>query len=253
MDATRYFDAMQNAMSALHPNAELLLTVALKDPCGCDAYLQLKQLPGEASAVVCYSTIGRRELDFQLFRKGWLSCHDENGQLTGKFPARAEDLLNASDLRAYCRTAHLSAEKTARIVKELRTLSGAQVCAAPAPQSARTAAQITVHSFVGTGASWNYSSQAAAPSPALGAILYWLADHLAGTERHTLQNDPQAAQLAWQWQKSDTLEGFFPVMAASPAQPQKPSVRRAAAHTRPAPTCARAKSWQSILVAMAAV
>lgn len=254
MDAARYFDTMQNAMSTLHPNARLLLTVALKDPCGNDAYLQLKQLPGEAAAVVCYSIIGRRELDFQLFRKGWLSCHDENGQLIGKFPARAKDLLNASDLRAYCRTAHLSAEKTERILQELRMLRGTQFCAASAPQNAHNTAQIIVHSFVGTGASWSYSDPTTAPSPALGAILYWLADHLAGAERHTLQSDPQAAQLAWQWQQSAALEGFSPVIATAPkAQPQKPSVRRTAAHTRPSPTCARAKSWQSILVAMAAV
>lgn len=251
MDAARYFDAMQNAMSTLHPHAELLLTVALKDPCGNDAYLQLKQLPGEASAVVCYTTIGRRELDFQLFRKGWLSCHDSNGQLTGKFPSRAEDLLCAADLRGYCRTACLSAEQSARIRKELHALSGAQFDTSSAPQNTRSAAQITIHSFVGGGADWTYWNQTSAPSSAIGAILYLLADHLAGAERHALQNDPQAAQLALQWQNSTVLEGFFPV-AAAPVKTQ-PARRSGTAHGRPAPTCARAKSWQSILVAMAAV
>jgi hypothetical protein len=71
MDASRYFDAMHNAMSTLHSGAQLLLTVRLQDTCGNDAYLEVKQLPGEQSALVCYSTMGRRCLNFQLFRKGW--------------------------------------------------------------------------------------------------------------------------------------------------------------------------------------
>ena len=71
MDASRYFDAMHNAMSTQHVGAQLLLTVRLQDTCGNDAYLEVKQLPGEQSALVCYSTMGRRCLNFQLFRKGW--------------------------------------------------------------------------------------------------------------------------------------------------------------------------------------
>ena len=71
MDASRYFDAMHNAMSTLHAGAQLLLTIRLQDTCGNDAYLEVKQLPGEQSALVCYSTMGRRCLNFQLFRKGW--------------------------------------------------------------------------------------------------------------------------------------------------------------------------------------
>ena len=47
MDASRYFDAMHNAMSTLHAGAQLLLTVRLQDTCGNDAYLEVKQLPGE--------------------------------------------------------------------------------------------------------------------------------------------------------------------------------------------------------------
>lgn len=69
MDASRYFDAMHNAMSTQHVGAQLLLTVRLQDTCGNDAYLEVKQLPGEQSALVCYSTMGRRCLNFQLFRK----------------------------------------------------------------------------------------------------------------------------------------------------------------------------------------
>ena len=34
MDASRYFTAMHNAMSAQHPRAQLLLTVKLQDTCG---------------------------------------------------------------------------------------------------------------------------------------------------------------------------------------------------------------------------
>lgn len=53
MDASRYFDAMHNAMSTLHAGAQLLLTIRLQDTCGNDAYLEVKQLPGEQSALVC--------------------------------------------------------------------------------------------------------------------------------------------------------------------------------------------------------
>ena len=53
MDASRYFDAMHNAMSTQHVGAQLLLTVRLQDTCGNDAYLEVKQLPGEQSALVC--------------------------------------------------------------------------------------------------------------------------------------------------------------------------------------------------------
>ena len=90
MDASRYFDAMHNAMSTQHVGAQLLLTVRLQDTCGNDAYLEVKQLPGEQSALVCYSTMGRRCLNFQLFRKGWQLCHNADGQLTGRFPSSAD-------------------------------------------------------------------------------------------------------------------------------------------------------------------
>ena len=79
MDASRYFTAMHNAMSAQHPHAQLLLTVKLQDTCGNDACLELKQLPGENTSILCYSTMGRRCLNFQLFRKGWQLCHNADG------------------------------------------------------------------------------------------------------------------------------------------------------------------------------
>ena len=37
MDASRYFTAMHNAMSAQHPCAQLLLSVKLQETCGNDA------------------------------------------------------------------------------------------------------------------------------------------------------------------------------------------------------------------------
>ena len=103
MDANRYFDAMHNAMSAQHPGAQLLLTVKLQDTCGNDACLELKQLPGESTSILCYSTMGRRHLNFQLFRKGWQLCHNADGQLVGRFPSSADGLIDETDFRAYCR------------------------------------------------------------------------------------------------------------------------------------------------------
>ena len=87
MDANRYFTAMHNAMSSRLPGAQLLAAVRLQDLCGNDAYLEVRRMPGEPCATVCYSTMGRRGLNFQLFRKGWMLCHNESGQLTGQFPA----------------------------------------------------------------------------------------------------------------------------------------------------------------------
>lgn len=124
MDASRYFDAMHNAMSTQHVGAQLLLTVRLQDTCGNDAYLEVKQLPGEQSALVCYSTMGRRCLNFQLFRKGWLLCHNADGQLTGRFPSSADSLLSQTDFRAYCREDRLDAARTQRLIEELGQRAG---------------------------------------------------------------------------------------------------------------------------------
>ena len=79
MDANRYFTAMHNAMSSRLPGAQLLAAVRLQDLCGNDAYLEVRRMPGEHCATVCYSTMGRRGLNFQLFRKGWMLCHNESG------------------------------------------------------------------------------------------------------------------------------------------------------------------------------
>lgn len=252
MDASRYFDAMHNAMSTLHAGAQLLLTVRLQDTCGNDAYLEVKQLPGEQSALVCYSTMGRRCLNFQLFRKGWQLCHNADGQLTGRFPSSADSLLSQTDFRAYCREDRLDAARTQRLVEELGQRAGTNYVGV-IPQNARTGAQITVESHLGRGARWSYWSQDVSPCLPLAAILYWLADFLAGNERRALQSDPQAAALAAQWLAKDTAVFFCPSPAltvSSATGHSAPAARR----TRPAPVpAARSKSWQSVLAAMAAV
>lgn len=253
MDASRYFDAMHNAMSAQHPGAQLLLTVKLQDTCGNDACLELKQLPGESTSILCYSTMGRRCLSFQLFRKGWQLCHNADGQLVGRFPASANGLIDETDFRAYCREDRLDLARTQRILSELQQCAGVNY-RGRIPQDARTGAQITVESFVGTGARWTYWSQDAAPSLPLAAILYWLADFLAGAERRTLQADPQAARLAAQWLAGDTAVFFHPTVpltamnAAASASTSAPTRR-----SRSAVPAARNKSWQSIMAVMASM
>ena len=252
MDASRYFDAMHNAMSTLHAGAQLLLTIRLQDTCGNDAYLEVKQLPGEQSALVCYSTMGRRCLNFQLFRKGWQLCHNADGQLTGRFPSSADSLLSQTDFRAYCREDRLDAARTQRLVEELGQRAGTNYVGV-IPQNARTGAQITVESHLGRGARWSYWSQDVSPCLPLAAILYWLADFLAGNERRALQSDPQAAALAAQWLAKDSAVFFCPSPAltvSSATGHSAPATRR----TRPAPVpAARSKSWQSVLAAMATV
>ena len=118
MDANRYFTAMHNAMSSRLPGAQLLAAVRLQDLCGNDAYLEVRRMPGEHCATVCYSTMGRRGLNFQLFRKGWMLCHNESGQLTGQFPAKAESLLEDTDFHACCREDRLDAARTDRMVQD---------------------------------------------------------------------------------------------------------------------------------------
>ena len=251
MDAARYFEMMHRAMSARKRDTTLLLRVKVQDLGGADAYLELRQEPGSGRVRVFYSTMGRRNLNFQLFRKGWQLCHNASGEMTGRFPAKAEELLSADDFAAYIRDDALDAGRAERVLHELRRCSGDHTAALP--RNAREGALITVDSFVGRGAHWSYSTLSKAPCLPVAAILYWLADSLAGAERRTLQADPEAAQLAAQWQ-SGTVEMFFhpavPAAAQLQTQPQTPPVSRPA---RPAPTCARTKSWQSILAVMASM
>ena len=251
MDANRYFEEMHRAMSAQKSDYSLILSIKVQDLGGADAYLELRR-SASGHARVFYSTMGRQNFNFQLFRKGWQLCHNADGQLVGRFPSSADGLIDETDFRAYCREDRLDMARTQRITAELRQCAGINYQGS-IPQNARTGAVITVESHVGAGARWTYWSQDVLPSLPLGAILYWLADHLAGAERRTLQADPEAAQLAAQWQ-SGTVEMFFhpavPAAAQLQTQPQTPPVSRPA---RPAPTCARTKSWQSILAVMASM
>lgn len=174
---------------------------------------------------MCYSTMGRRGLNFQLFRKGWMLCHNESGQLTGQFPAKAESLLEDTDFHACCREDRLDAARTDRMVQELETLAGTD-CDLPLPRDARTGAVITVDSFVGRGAHWSYSTLSKAPCLPVAAILYWLADSLAGAERRTLQADPEAAQLphsgrAARWRCSSTRPYRLPPSCRRSPRPRR--------------------------------
>ena len=180
MDASRYFEEMHRAMSAQKNNSSLLLTVKVQDLGGADAYLELRQSPN-GRARVFYSTMGRRNLNFQLFRKGWQLCHNASGEMTGQFPTRAENLLDSADFSACIRDDTLDAGRTEIILRELRRAAGtSRSCL---PQSAREGAMITVESFVGRGGEWNYWSTRAADCLPIAAILCWLGDFLAGTER----------------------------------------------------------------------
>ena len=119
------------------PVRSCFLTVKLQDTCGNDACLELKQLPGESTSILCYSTMGRRCLNFQLFRKGWQLCHNADGQLVGRFPSSADGLIDETDFRAYCREDRLDMARTQRITAELRQCAGIDYQAAsrrtPAP------------------------------------------------------------------------------------------------------------------------
>ena len=180
MDAARYFEMMHRAMSARKRDTTLLLRVKVQDLGGADAYLELRQEPGSARVRLFYSTMGRRCLNFQLFRKGWQLCHNADGQLTGRFPSSADSLLSQTDFRAYCREDRLDAARTQRLVEELGQRAGTNYVGT-IPQSARTGAQITVESHLGCGARWSYWNQDASPCLPLAAILYWLADFWPGT------------------------------------------------------------------------
>ena len=199
MDASRYFEEMHRAMSAQKNNSSLLLTVKVQDLGGADAYLELRQSPN-GRARVFYSTMGRRNLNFQLFRKGW----------------------------------------------QLRRAAGtSRSCL---PQSAREGAMITVESFVGRGGEWNYWSTRAADCLPIAAILCWLGDFLAGTERRTLQSSPEAMALAARWQAELASPFAQPTDCVQrPARTVSPSAPRRAAQQVQNPR------WQSILAVLATV
>ena len=94
MDANRYFEQMHQVMSAQKRDFSLILSVKVQDLGGADAYIELRR-NASGRARVFYSTMGRRNLNFQLFRKGWQLCHNASGEMTGRFPTKADALLDA--------------------------------------------------------------------------------------------------------------------------------------------------------------
>ena len=247
MDAARYFEMMHRAMSARKRDTTLLLRVKVQDLGGADAYLELRQEPGSGRVRLFYSTMGRRNLNFQLFRKGWQLCHNASGEMTGRFPAKADELLSADDFAAYIRDDALDAGRAERVLHELRRCSGDHTAALP--RNAREGALITVDSFVGRGAHWCYWSTDAAAQLPMAAVLCWLGDFLAGTERRTLQSCPEAVQLAAQWQADLASPFACPVdrMPQPMAPPAPAAARRASAQPVQNPR------WQSILAVLATV
>ena len=244
MDAARYFEMMHRAMSAQSRRSALLLRVDVQDLGGADAVLELRQDPSGRVRVLA-STMGRRSLNFQLFRKGWQSCHNASGEMTGRFPAKADALLREEDFAAYIRSDLLDEARAERVLRALSRCTGG--CSA-LPAAARDGALIAVESFVGRGGRWCYSSTAPeAPLP-LMAVLCWLGDFLAGPERRALQTCPEALQLAAQWQADLASPFARPADCAQPASPA-PS---AAAPRRPAPPVQNPR-WQSILAVLATV
>ena len=242
MDANRYFEEMHQAMSAQKRDFSLLLSVKVQDLGGADAYLELcRNAAGHAR--VFYSTMGRRNLNFQLFRKGWQLCHNASGELTGRFPTKADALLDSADFSACIRDDAFDSARTEWIVNQLRHLSDTSCPALP--QSAREGALITVDSFVGRGGHWCYWSTQAADCLPIAAILCWLGDFLAGTERRTLQSCPQAMALAAQWQ-AELFSPFAQPADAIPTPATHPAARRSA-------PSAQNPHWQSILAVLATV
>ena len=175
MDAARYFEEMHLAMSSQKPAYR---SVKVQDLGGADAYLELRQEPVSGKARVFYSTMGRQKLNFQLVRKGWQSCHNASGELTGRFPATADGLLAQTDFSAFVRDDALDSGRMARILDVLAHTAGG--CGTVAPSAAREGALITVERFVGLPAHWSYWSTRAAEQLNIAAILCWLGDYLAG-------------------------------------------------------------------------
>ena len=124
MDANRYFEEMHRAMSAQKSGYSLILSVKVQDLGGADAYLELRR-SASGHARVFYSTMGRQNFNFQLFRKGWQLCHNASGELTGRFPTKAEALLDTADFSACIRDDAFDAARTDFIVAQLRRLSDA--------------------------------------------------------------------------------------------------------------------------------
>lgn len=252
MDADRYFSEMHRAMAMMMSDSALLLTVKVQSCIGTDAYLELKRSPEGRTCRIFYSTMGRRAMDFQLFRKGWRICHNEAGEMTRDFPACAENLIDTADFHAFIRSDILNGDKAARILYELQRYSGTHYRGA-LPRDPREGAIITVESMVERGAFWRYWSADCAGCLPVAAILYWLSDVLAGNERRLLQSDPQAAHLAAQW--SSALSSSMPTelprrsRCSSPGMPPR-TASKASPHT---PHTGQNERWKNILAVLSTV
>ena len=166
----------------------------------------------------------------------------ENGRRFGDIkPHKAK----GAAMPASTPSARLTSEHIAH-VRELRRAAGtSRSCL---PQSAREGAMITVESFVGRGGEWNYWSTRAADCLPIAAILCWLGDFLAGTERRTLQSSPEAMALAARWQAELASPFAQPADCVQrPARTVSPSAPRRAAQQVQNPR------WQSILAVLATV
>ena len=153
MDATRYFEEMHRAMAAQKTASQLVLTACYQDTAGSDAYLELRRNPADGSFRILYSTMGRSDLNFQLFRKGWQLCHNAAGELTGRFPSSAEGLIAQTDFRAFYRDESFDPDKAAHILDTLRRYAGQDI-SAPAQQGG---SRVTVTSYIQGGARWAYT------------------------------------------------------------------------------------------------
>lgn len=123
MDAARYFEEMHLSMSSQKPEYRLVLSVKVQDLGGADAYLELRQEPVSGKARVFYSTMGRQKLNFQLVRKGWQSCHNASGELTGRFPHRRRS-AGPDGFLCFCPGRLLDSGRMARILDVLAHTAG---------------------------------------------------------------------------------------------------------------------------------
>ena len=219
MDAKRYFDEMHKTAAAKGSCYNLLLTVKYEDIGGKDAYIELRRNPSNGITRIYYSTMGRNCLNAQLLRKGWQLCHNNAGELVGHFPSSADELIDDSDFYAICREDFFDADKADIIIDKLKNCAGTYVDSAQ--HSLRDAA-VTFDSFVGNGAHWRYYGTPSCDCMTPAAILYWLADYLAGSERRALQSNSYASEIAAQWLLETNLKKTNCFELTSKAQQSRP-------------------------------